>query len=493
MKQIIVNANIPEETRVAIVEKNKLIDLYIENYVRIKNKGNIYKGIVSSIEDSLDAAFIEFGEKRQGFLPLSEIRLNFYPCRIRPTRKVKVSEMLREGQEIVIQIIKDKIGGKGAAISTYLSIPGRYVVLMHSDGSSGGISKKIHNEKDRKFAKKILSKINIPQGMAVIIRTAGINCSPKELIEEFFFLCNLWEKINYSSRVEKGSTLIYREPSAIIRAIRDHFSPNINKIIIDSNDEYLEIRSYFTKYMPDLANVLEKYEKKIPLFYNFKIEKKIEELSKRKVALLSGGYIIIDQTEALVSIDVNSGKSNKEGNHETTAYKTNAEASDEIANQLRLRDLGGIIVIDFIDMLDYKHRFNIENRLAKRMQGDKSRIKISSITENGTLELTRQRLKQSHRLISHISCKKCQGTGRIRDIKGLGVVALREIVFYLNINSSLLDILNIELPMNIANFLNNEKRKELLNFGSEFKLKINIIGNSTFSDYNIKFKEIKNK
>ena len=457
-RNIIINANMSEEIRVAITEQKKLIDLDIETHNKIKNKGNIYKGIVSNIEDSLDAAFIDFGEQKQGFLPLSEIRPLLYPEIIKNKKKIKISEILSKGQKIVIQVIKDVIGSKGAAISTYLSIPGRYIVLMHSDNANNGISKKINNEKDRKFAKEILSQIDIPKKIAIIIRTAGMNCSLFNFLTDFTILCDAWKKIENGAKMRRIPALLYKEPDFTIKTIRDYFSSNVNKIIIDNKDKYTQIKSYCLKYMPDLINVLEEYNKKEPIFQYLGIEKEIENLSKRKVQLPSGSYIIIEQTEALVSIDVNSSKSNKEENHETTVYKTNLEASSEIARQLRLRNLGGIIIIDFIDMIQKKHKIDVENRLTNEMQQDKAKVKISHITENGTLELTRQRLKKPHRLISHVLCEQCKGTGRVHDLRGLAINSLRKITSYLAQKKTLITKLKIILPISVANFFKQRKK-----------------------------------
>ncbi len=490
-KNIIINANMAEEVRIAITEQKRLIDLDIETYNKIKHKGNIYKGIVSNMEDSLDAAFIDFGEKKQGFLPLSEIRPLLYPQEIKNKKYIKVSEILYKGQEIIIQVTKDEIGSKGAAISTYLSIPGRYVVLMHSDNGNNGISKKINNEKDRKFAKEMLSKIDVPKEMAIIIRTAGMNCSLSNFLTDFTILCNSWKKIESKVNAGKAPTLLYKEPDFTIKTIRDYFSSNVNKIIVDDKEKYDQIKSYCLKYMPDLINVLEKYNKKEPIFQYLEIEKEIESLSKRKTQLPSGGYIIIEQTEALVSIDVNSGKSNKEENHETTVYKTNLEASNEIARQLRLRNLGGIIIIDFIDMTQKKHKIDVEKKLTNEMQQDKAKVKILHITENGTLELTRQRLKKSHRLISHILCEQCEGTGRVHDLKGLAINSLRKITSYLAKKRTTITKLKIMLPINIADFLNNEKRIEILNLNKQYCTQINIIGNPKLRDYDINIIEEK--
>ena len=361
-KEMIINACMAEEIRIAIVENKKLIDLDIEAQSRTKHKGNIYKGIISNIEDGLEAVFVDFGEEKQAFLPLSDIRSSSYINAPKDAKKPKASEVLQRGQEIVIQITKDEIGTKGAAATTYLSLPGRYMVLMHSDESCGGISRKIDSEEDRKNAKHVLSQLDIPSYMAVIIRTAGVSAAKEDLIRDFKSLASTWEQVDRGAQIGRAPTLLYREPDLVVRTVRDYLSDDISKIHIDDDEEFEDVLSYFEERMPDKVKLLFKHKKKEPIFQHHDIEKSVQELSSRKVLLHSGGYIIIDETEALVAIDVNSGKSNQEKNHESTVYKTNLEATDEIARQLRLRNLGGIIVIDYIDMASRKHGRDIEKK-----------------------------------------------------------------------------------------------------------------------------------
>ena len=411
-KLMIVNAKMAEEVRVAILQKNRLLDLDIETQSRTKQKGNVYKGIVANIEDSLEAAFIEYGEGRQGFLPLSELRPSLFPNGVKPRSRgkdrPKISDVLERGQEIVIQVTKDEIGNKGAAVTTYLSIPGRYLVMMHSDDTGGGISRKIDDHRARKRARALLSALDVASGMAVIIRTAGMNRSREDLFRDFKALAKTWDRIDKGSQLGRAPTLLYREPELVVRTIRDYLSPDIKEIVIDNEDEF-EDTAYFDERMPDLVKILSLYDGKQPIFENYGIEAAIDELYDRNVKLPSGGELVIDQTEALVAVDVNSSKSTKEDDHESTVYKTNLEAADEIARQLRLRDLGGIVVIDFIDMAARKHVREVEKRLKDAMRSDKARVKTGRIGDNGTLELTRQRLRQAHRLISYVNCPHCQG------------------------------------------------------------------------------------
>jgi ribonuclease E len=487
-KEIIINADMAEEIRIAIIEKNRLADLDIEAQSRTKHKGNIYKGIVSNIEDSLDAAFIEFGEGKQAFLPLSEIRPELIPAELKGQKRVKISDVLERGQEVVVQVTKDEIGNKGAAVSTYLSLPGRYVVLMHSDDSGGGISRKIENESARQAARDMLSRLNVPEGMAVIIRTAGMTATRQDLYRDFRALCEIWQQINKGAQLGRAPTLLYREPDIVVRTIRDYFSSEVTKVVIDV-EEYEDALRYFTDHMPDLVKVLERHKKKEPIFLHYGIEQAIEELFERQVKLHSGGYIVIEQTEALVSIDVNSGRSTKEEGHAATVYKTNLEACDELARQLRLRDLGGIVVVDFIDMVSSKHKRDVEKRLKEAMRADKARIKLGRIGENGTLELTRQRLRQSHHLISHVSCSHCKGTGRVRDAEGLAIMALRRISGQLSKRRVQLASLTVRLPVEVANVLNNQKRRELVELSDVHELNINIVGDARYVESSIEFEE----
>ncbi len=488
-KEIIINANMAEEIRIAILEDGQIIDLDIETSTKAKHKGNIYKGIISNLEDGLEAAFIDIGEDRQAFLPLSEVRPNIYPDALKNKKKVKISDVLARGQEIIVQVTKDEIGNKGAAVSTYLSLPGRFVVLMHSDESGGGISRKIESESARSAAREMLAHLNVPAHMAVIIRTAGMNCNKIELFKDFKVLCDTWGQIDKAAQIGRAPTLLYREPDIVIKTIRDYFSSDVSLIVIDDEEEYEDALVYFREYMPDLVPLLEKHKKREPIFHYYGIEKALSELFDLEVKLPSGGYVTIEQTEALVSIDVNSGSSTKEEDHEATVYKTNLEAADEIARQLRLRDMGGIVVIDFIDMVSRWHRRDVERRLRDLMRNDKARVKLGRISENGILELTRQRIRQSHSLISRIICPNCQGTGRVRDAQGLSLAALRKMHAYLSKKRSPLTSLTVKVPIEVANLLNNRKRKELLALSDSYETQIDVIGDIKLIDSQIEFFE----
>ncbi len=473
-KQMIINASASEEIRVAIIEGDRLVDLDIDNTSRSKQKGNIYKGIVANVEDSLEAAFIEFGDDKQAFLALSEIRPSLYPPELKGQRRPKISDVLKRGQEIVVQVTKDEIGNKGAAVTTYLSLPGRYVVLMHSDDSGGGISRKIDDEHARRRARDMLSHIEVPEGMAVIIRTAGMNRPMIDLYRDLKALAKMWEQIDRGAQLGRAPTLLYREPDLVVRTIRDYLGPEIAKVVIDNEDEYEELKSYFEERSPDALDLLEHYTGRQPIFEKFGIEGEIEELFERQVKLPSGGYLVIDQTEALVAIDVNSGRSTKEVDHEATVYKTNVEAVREIARQLRLRDMGGIIVLDLIDMANRRHDRDVERALRDAMRDDKARIKVGRISENGTLEITRQRLRQAHRLVSYTPCAHCAGTGVVRDPKGLALSALRQLSNRVSKTAQHLARLTVRVPVDVANIINTTKRRELLEMSEEHQCVVDV-------------------
>jgi ribonuclease E len=486
-KQMIINANAAEEIRVAITEGERLVDLDIDNTSRTKQKGNIYKGIVANVEDSLEAAFIEFGDDKQAFLALSEIRPSLIPPEL--NRRPKISDVLKRGQEIVVQVTKDEIGSKGAAVTTYLSLPGRYVVLMHSDDSGGGVSRKIEDEVARRRAREILGHIEVPDGVAVIIRTAGMNRPMIDLFRDLKALAKMWEQIDRGAQLGRAPTLLYREPDLVVRTIRDYLGPEISKVIIDSEEEYEELKTYFEERSPDALSLLELYEGRQPVFEKYGIEGEIEELFERQVKLHSGGYLIIDQTEALVAIDVNSGRSTKEHDHEATVYKTNMEAAREVARQLRLRDLGGIIVVDFIDMANRRHDRDVERALRDAMRDDKARIKIGRISENGTLEITRQRLRQAHRLVSHTPCAHCNGTGSVRDPRGLATSAMRQLSNRVSKSAQHLARLIVHVPVDVANIINATKRRELLEMSEEHQCLIDVRADARLQGAEIRYEE----
>jgi len=493
-KQMIINASASEEMRVAILESDpsgerRLLDLDIENQARSKHKGNIYKGIVANVEDSLEAAFIEFGDDKQAFLALSEVRPALYPAELRGNRRPKISDVLKRGQEIIVQVTKDEIGNKGAAVTTYLSLPGRYVVLMHSDEAGGGVSRKVDDEQARRRAREILNHIDVPDGMAVIIRTAGVSRPRLDLYRDLKNLAQNWENIDRGAALGRAPTLLYREPDLVVRTIRDYLAPDINKVIIDAEEEFEELKGYFEATSPESVGLLELHSSKQPVFEKYGIENAIEELFERQVKLPSGGYLVIDQTEALVAIDVNSGRSTRENDHEATVYKTNLEAAREVGRHLRLRDMGGIIVVDFIDMVNRRHDRDVERAIREAMKDDKARVKISRISENGTMEITRQRLRQAHRLVSHTPCPHCSGTGIVRDPRGLAVRALRELSNKIAKAGANIARLCVRLPVEVANILANTKRRELLELGDEHQVLIDVVADARLEGSEIRYDE----
>ncbi len=493
-KQMIINASASEEMRVAILESDasgdrRLLDLDIENQARSKHKGNIYKGIVANVEDSLEAAFIEFGDDKQAFLALSEVRPALYPAELRGNRRAKISDVLKRGQEIIVQVTKDEIGNKGAAVTTYLSLPGRFVVLMHSDEAGGGVSRKVDDEQARRRAREILNHIDVPDGMAVIIRTAGVSRARLDLYRDLKGLAQNWENIDRGAALGRAPTLLYREPDLVVRTIRDYLAPDITKVIIDAEEEFEELKGYFESTSPESVELLELHTSKQPVFEKYGIETAIEELFERQVKLPSGGYLVIDQTEALVAIDVNSGRSTRENDHEATVYKTNLEAAREVARHLRLRDMGGIVVVDFIDMVNRRHDRDVERAVREAMKDDKARVKISRISENGTMEITRQRLRQAHRLVSHTPCPHCTGTGIVRDPRGLAVRALRELSNKVARGGANIARLCVRLPVEVANILTNTKRRELLELGDEHQVLIDIVADARLEASEIRYDE----
>ncbi|HEY1100994.1 MAG TPA: Rne/Rng family ribonuclease, partial [Myxococcota bacterium] len=493
-KQMIINASASEEMRVAILESDssgerRLLDLDIENQARSKHKGNIYKGIVANVEDSLEAAFIEFGDDKQAFLALSEVRPSLYPAELRGNRRPKISDVLKRGQEIIVQVTKDEIGNKGAAVTTYLSLPGRYVVLMHSDEAGGGVSRKVDDEQARRRAREILNHIDVPDGMAVIIRTAGVARPRLDLYRDLKNLAQQWETIDRGAALGRAPTLLYREPDLVVRTIRDYLAPDITKVVIDAEEEFEELKGYFESTSPESVGLLELHSSKQPVFEKYGIETAIEELFERQVKLPSGGYLVIDQTEALVAIDVNSGRSTRESDHEATVYKTNLEAAKEVARHLRLRDMGGIVVVDFIDMVNRRHDRDVERAVREAMKDDKARVKIARISENGTMEITRQRLRQAHRLVSHTPCPHCAGTGIVRDPRGLAVRALRELSNKIAKTGANIARLCVRLPVEVANILANTKRRELLELGDEHQVLIDVVADARLEGNEIRYEE----
>jgi ribonuclease E len=470
------NARHSEELRVAIVDGQKLIDLDIETPGNEQKKGNIYKGIITRVEPSLEAAFVDYGEERHGFLPLKEISRAYFKMgtELLEPSKIRIQEVLREGQQLLVQVEKEERGSKGAALTTFISLAGRYLVLMPNNPRAGGVSRRIELE-GREELRDIISQLELPSGMSVIGRTAGVGHTLEELQWDLNYLLHLWQAIEEAAAQQEAPFLIYHESSLVIRAIRDYFQPDIGEILIDDAAIFEQVVQFMERVMPDSVNVVKFYRDETPLFSRYQIEHQIETAFSRNVPLSSGGALVIDATEALVAIDVNSGKATRGADIEETALATNLEAADEIARQLKLRDIGGLVVIDFIDMEHPKHMREVENRLREALKYDRARVQIGRISRFGLLELTRQRLQRSLGETSYITCPRCQGVGHIRSVESLAFHVLR-IIHEEMVRPHCGGVI-VQLPVEVATFLLNEKREEIEKLEKRYTARITIIPN----------------
>ena len=472
MKRMLFNATQEEELRVAIVDGQKLIDLDIEHAGKEQRKSNIYKGVITRIEPSLEACFVNYGTDRHGFLPFKEVARSYFQDGSDGRSSIK--EALREGQELIVQVDKDERGNKGAALTTFISLAGRYLVLMPNNPRGGGVSRRIEGE-DRNELRDVMAQLEIPSGMSVIARTAGIGRNLEELQWDLNYLLQLWTAVENASTIQKGPFLIYQEGSLVIRAIRDYFQPDIGEILIDTPEIHEQALQFMNHVMPANVSRVKLYRDEIPLFSRFQIEHQIETAFAREVRLPSGGAIVIDHTEALVSIDVNSGRSTRGSDIEETAFKTNLEAADEAARQLRLRDLGGLVVIDFIDMESQRNQREVENRLRDALHHDRARVQTGKISRFGLLELSRQRLRPSLGETNHIPCPRCHGTGHIRGIESTALHILRITQEEAMKENSA--IIQVQLPVEAATFLLNEKRSEIHSIEQRMGVKVVLIPN----------------
>ncbi|OBS10908.1 ribonuclease E [Acidihalobacter prosperus] len=473
MKRILINATQPEELRVAMVDGQKLYDLDIEVPSREQKKSNVYTGIITRVEPSLEAAFVNFGSERHGFLPFKEVAREYYAEAVRDgASRPTIKEALREGQTLLVQVEKEERGTKGAALTTFISLAGRYLVLMPNNPRAGGVSRRIEGD-DRSELRDAMSQLEVPEGMGLIARTAGVGRSAEELQWDLDYLMVLWEAIRTASSERKPPCLIYQESNVIIRALRDHFRNDISEVIIDDAKIYEQALDFVRQVMPQSARKLKLYEDRVPLFNRYQIENQIESAFEREVRLPSGGAIVVDHTEALVSIDVNSARATKGGDIEETALNTNLEAADEVARQLRLRDLGGLVVIDFIDMAPSKHQREVENRLRDALKLDRARVQIGRISRFGLLEMSRQRLRPSLGESSHIVCPRCSGHGTIRDVESLAlaVIRLMEEEAIKDKTSQLLT----KVPVEVGTFLLNEKRSTLTDIEQRHQVRIVVV------------------
>src|SRR5512145_882621 len=507
MKRMLFNATHAEELRVAIVDGQRLVDIDIENAGREQRKSNIYKGVVTRVEPSLEACFVDYGEERHGFLPFKEVSRSYFREGV-DVRSASIKEALREGQELIVQVEKEERGNKGAALTTFISLAGRYLVLMPNNPRGGGVSRRIEGD-DRQELRDTMDKLDVPSGMSIIARTAGIGRNAEELQWDLNYLLKLWHAIEDASRPQyelatedpeqpgkkkltyvDGNTgpdgqrlkranpppfLIVEESNLVIRAIRDYFHPEIGEILVDTDDIYEQARQFMAHVMPDNLNRVKRYRDDVPLFSRFQIEHQIETAYSRQVPLPSGGSIVVDHTEALVAVDVNSARATKGSDIEETATRTNLEAADEVARQLRLRDLGGLIVIDFIDMEDAKNQRQVENRLKDALHYDRARVQMGKISRFGLMELSRQRLRPALSEGSHVTCPRCNGVGVIRDTESSALHILR--ILQEEAMKESTAAVHAQVPVEVATFLLNEKRADIAKLEARLRVSVVLIPN----------------
>ncbi|GAA0784928.1 ribonuclease E [Marinobacterium sediminicola] len=470
---MLINATQPEELRVALVDGQRLFDLDIESDSREQKKANIYKGRITRVEPSLEAAFVDFGAERHGFLPLKEISREYFCKQPERGQRPNIKEMVKEGTEVIVQVDKEERGNKGAALTTFISLAGRYLVLMPNNPRAGGISRRIEGD-DRAQLKEALSGVNIPDGMGAIVRTAGIGRSSEELQWDLDYLITLWEAVQAVNE-RPAPFLVYQESNVVIRAVRDYLRADIGEVLIDNPSVYEQALMFVQQVMPSYENRIKLYKEQTPLFNRFQIESQIETAFEREVKLPSGGSIVIDPTEALVSIDINSARATRGGDIEETALQTNLEAAEEIARQLRLRDIGGLIVIDFIDMTPIKNQREVENRLRDSLKLDRARVQMGRISRFGLLEMSRQRLRPSLAESRGSVCPRCHGQGTIRDTESLALSILR-LIEEESSKDRTAQIRAI-LPVSVATYLLNEKRHEVHGIEMRHQVRVVIVPN----------------
>lgn len=460
MKRILFNATHPEELRLAIVDGQKLLDLDIESSAYRQKKGNIYKGRITRVEPSLDAAFVDYGAERQGFLPLKEISRSYFQGydERTPMSQLRIKDVIKEGQELIVQVDKEERGTKGAALTTFISLAGRYLVLMPNNPRAGGISRRIEGE-ERAELREAMAKLQVPDDYSLIARTAGIGRSVEELQWDLDYLVHLWDAITKAAAERPAPFLIYQESNLVVRAVRDYLRTDVGEILVDNPEVYERMRRFMQQVTPQYLDRIKLYQDEIPLFSRFQIEHQIETAFSREVRLPSGGVIVFDRTEALVTIDVNSGRATRGADIEETALNTNLEAAEEIARQLRLRDLGGLIVIDFIDMNLPRHQREVENRLMEALKADRARVQVGRISRFGLLEMSRQRLRPSLGEVGTLVCPRCEGTGHIRNVPSSALSVLRMIQEEAMKENTA--AVHVHLPLETAAYLLNEKRHEV--------------------------------
>jgi ribonuclease E len=486
MKRILINATQPEELRVAMVDGQRLYNFDIETAARKQSKSNIYKGRITRLEQSLEAAFVDYGAERHGFLPLKDIARGYFKkpelvddgneAATESYSRANVKNLLREGQELIVQVDKEERGSKGAALTTFISLAGRYLVLMPNNPRAGGVSRRIEGE-DRTEAREVMNSLELPDGMGVILRTAGVGKSAEELRWDLEYLLQLWSAIENAAQQRIAPFLIYQESNIIIRAIRDYLREDIGEILVDDEEIYNEAAEFMRQVMPQHVEKVKLYKDKVPLFSRFQIESQIETAFQREVKLPSGGAIVFDHTEALVAIDINSARATKGVDIEETALNTNLEAVEEVARQLRLRDVGGLVVIDFIDMLSHRNQREVEGRLKESLKMDRARVQVGRISRFGLLEMSRQRLRPSLGESSQVVCPRCSGQGTIRSVESLSLAILRLIEEEaMKENTSRIIA---QVPVDVATYLLNEKRQSIYDIEARQKIHILLIPNKT--------------
>jgi ribonuclease E len=471
---MLVNAVHKEQMRMATVnEKGKLIEFNIQMSVKEPITGNIYKGKVLKVERGLQAAFVDYGGVKDGFLPLKDVSPEYFVEPESPQAGGK--PLLKAGQEIIVQAVRDASGNKGALLTSYISLPGRYLVLLPNK-PGGGISRKIESEEDRKKIKNLMEQIKIPEDMGFIVRTAGINRTKQEILRDYQLLMRLWKEIYKKASIINAPLLVYQETDFGVRSLRDYLTPEIDEILVDDYETFRKMRVYLKAVAPRNVRIVKQYKEKNPLFESFQLEEQIRVIYQERVELKSGGYIIINPTEAMITIDVNSGRGSNKRTIEETAFKTNIEASEEIARQLRLRDLGGLIVIDFIDMADKKHIAEVEKSFKKALSIDRARIQLSRISKFGMLELSRQKKQSTIQEISYTTCPYCKGSGLRPSLEYAALGAFRKIES--EAVKGIYSELRIILPHEIAGYILNQKRNEILNLETAFGLNLHISGST---------------
>ncbi|MCO6431241.1 MAG: Rne/Rng family ribonuclease [Deltaproteobacteria bacterium] len=472
-RQMLINALHPEECRIAITEDSNLVELEVESNLGKKLKGNIYKARIARIEPSLQAAFIDLGTERNGFLQINDVHPAYFRrVQGRSGGRPRIQDVLYADQELIVQVVKEEREMKGATLTTYLSLPGRYLVVMPGS-ERGGISRKINDNEQRHRLKKLAHELEIPAGMGIIIRTAGLDRSLSELSRDLSLQLKLWERILSDAQSAPCPTVLYKESELATRVIRDYFTPEIREIVIDDPATYQNVKTFVGEVMPRYRSRVRLFEQKQPIFSYYNVEEQVLETFKQEVKLRSGGSIVIDALEALVAIDVNSGKATGEVNIEETAFKTNLEAADEIARQLRLRDLGGLIVVDFIDMIDRRHKAAVERQMRDAVRSDKARIEVGRLSKFGLLEMSRQRLRASLTSQSHLKCAHCQGIGKLKNPELVALEALRKIQSAVIVGQA--NVVKARLAPAAALFLLNNKKQDLAGLEKDHSARIFVL------------------